>query len=83
MGFVGSFVGSKTQVTVDAVDALLGLQVAQGRIEGDYGIDKCLSEINKLVVYGSPARLVGVEPITVVIDKQFVEKWERVGMNIH
>ena len=83
MGLVGEFVGGESEVAVDAVDTLFGLQVAQGGVEGCKGVDEGLGELEELVVDGSPPGFVGVEPLAVVVDRQFFEKGEGVGVDVH
>ncbi len=83
VGLVGALVGGETEVAVDAVDALLGLQVAEGGVEGRHGVDEGLGEEDELVADGGPARLVVVEPVAIVVHQEVVEEGESVGMDGH
>ena len=82
MGLVGRLVGREARVAVDAVHRVLGRQAYQGVVVFHHLVNQRLREGLEVGLDGQPAVLMVVEPRAVVVDGQFLQEGQGVGVQL-
>ena len=71
---VGGFVLREANITIDAPDTVLGLEVAHRGVELCKAMDELGGEVHEAIVASLVLRLVCIEPLTVVVQSELREE---------